>query len=408
MLSKNVIIGQSGGPTAVINASLAGVYTAARSAGVAHIYGMKNGIEGLLAGRILDLGAVLDSEETVNLLRHTPSSFLGSCRYRLPELETGEDTYRRLFAQLETLGIDAFFYIGGNDSMDTIHKLYQYGRRIGSPIRFVGVPKSIDNDLPGTDHTPGYGSAAKFIATVTKEVICDATVYDTKNLTVLEIMGRDAGWLTGASALAKGEDCDGPDLICLPEVPFDLEDFLARVEQKQKTKKALVVAVSEGIRTAAGGYVCELAGSEKRKDVFGHRMLSGTAQFLAAVAGERLGCKSRGIELNTPQRCAAHLLSAVDEQEAFEVGKGAFAIAQAGRTGEMATLLRRSDEPYVCSVSAVPVVSVANGEQCVPKEYIAPDGYGVNERFLAYARPLIQGEVACLFQNGLPCTLKRR
>lgn len=404
----NIIIGQSGGPTAVINASLAGVFSAATAAGVPHIYGMKNGIEGLLNGHILELGAVLDSEQAVTLLRRTPSSFLGSCRYRLPELATGEDTYRKLFDQLDALSIGAFFYIGGNDSMDTIHKLYQYGRKIGSHIRFVGVPKSIDNDLPGTDHTPGYGSAAKYIATVMREIICDATVYDMKNLTVVEIMGRDAGWLTGAAALAASEDSDGPDFVYLPEVPFDLEEFFRVVGEKQKTKKALVVAVSEGIKTADGRYVCEMAGDEKRQDVFGHRMLSGTAQFLAAAAGERLCCKSRGIELNTPQRCAAHLLSAVDEQEAFNVGRGAFNIAAAGRTGEMATLHREPGEPYACHVSAVAVATVANSEQIVPRDYINEAGNGVTEKFMAYARPLIQGEVAPIYENGLPKVLKRR
>lgn len=407
MLNGNVIIGQSGGPTAVINGSLAGVYAAARKAGVERIYGMKNGIDGLLKGNVLDLDEALDGGEKLELLRRTPSSFLGSCRHRLPAVGEGEETYKVLFEQLEKLNIAAFFYIGGNDSMDTIHKLYQYGEKIQSPIRFVGVPKSIDNDLPATDHTPGFGSAAKYIAAMTKEIICDATVYDVKNVTIVEIMGRDAGWLTGATALCRGEDCDGPDLICLPEVDFDLDDFLARIEELQKTKKALVVTVSEGIRTAEGKYVCELGDQDKASDAFGHLQMGGTAQFLAAVVNRRLGCKSRGIELNTPQRCAAHLLSATDVEEAFAVGEGAFAIANEGRTGEMAVFYRAGSDPYVCEVRAVEVGKVANGVQAVPRDYITPDGYDVNEKFEAYARPLIMGEVAPIYENGLPKVLKR-
>ena len=408
MYNGNIIIGQSGGPTAVINASLAGVYSAAKQAGAAKVYGMRYGIEGLLKGSVLDLDEVLKTPEDLALLRHTPSSFLGSCRYRLPNPETGKKTYELLFEQFEKRNITACFYIGGNDSMDTIHKLHLYGESIGSPIRFIGVPKSIDNDLPGTDHTPGFGSAAKYIAALTKEIICDATVYDVKSVTVIEVMGRDAGWLTGSTALCRGEDCDGPDFIYLPELPFDLEAFLAKLEAKMKTKKSLVVAVSEGIRTAQGGYVCEMGGEEKRRDVFGHTMLCGTAQFLAEVIGRRLSCKTRGIELNTPQRCAAHLLSACDEAEAFAAGEGAFRAAAQGMTGAMAAFRRTQNAPYGCEIVTVPVGTVANAEQCVPRSYINEAGDDVTEAFIAYARPLIAGEVAPLMCHGVPQMLKRR
>lgn len=408
MYNGNIIIGQSGGPTAVINASLAGVYSAAKQAGAAKVYGMRYGIEGLLKGSVLDLDEVLKTPEDVTLLRRTPSSFLGSCRYRLPNLETGKKTYELLFQQFEKLNITACFYIGGNDSMDTIHKLHLYGESIGSPIRFIGVPKSIDNDLPGTDHTPGFGSAAKYIAALTKEIICDATVYDMKSVTVIEVMGRDAGWLTGATALCRGADCDGPDFIYLPELAFDLESFLTKLEAKMKTKKSLVVTVSEGIRTAQGGYVCEMGGEEKRHDVFGHTMLCGTAQFLAEVIGRRLSCKTRGIELNTPQRCAAHLLSACDESEAFAAGEAAFHAAEKGLTGEMAAFRRTGDAPYGCEIVTVPVGTVANAEQCVPRSYINEAGDDVTEAFIAYARPLIAGEVAPIIRDGVPAVLKRR
>ncbi|MEG1931642.1 MAG: 6-phosphofructokinase [Pygmaiobacter sp.] len=403
----NIIIGQSGGPTSVINASLAGIYSAAKKAGVTTVYGMRYGIEGLLKGNVLDLDTVLTSDAQIELLCRTPSSFLGSCRYRLPDFETGLETYQTLFREFCRLDITACFYIGGNDSMDTIDKLSRYGASIGSPIRFIGAPKSIDNDLPCTDHTPGFGSAAKYIATLTKEIICDATVYDVKSVTVIEIMGRDAGWLTGASALCRGADCDGPDLIYLPELPFDLDRVIEEIRLKQQHKKALVLAVSEGIRTAEGVYVCEMAGAEKRQDVFGHSMLCGTAQFLAEVIGHRLSCKTRGIELNTPQRCAAHLLSATDVAESFRVGEGAFAAAAAGRTGEMAAFVRASNTPYTCEIATVPVGNVANAEQTVPRDFINAAGNDVTKRFIAYASPLIQGEVTSIWKDGLPVMLKR-
>ena len=239
----NVIVGQSGGPTAVINASLAGVYDAAKKAGAQHVYGMKNGIEGVLQDRLICLEEILDTPEKVELLKRTPASYLGSCRYKLKSHEQSLAEYERIFSVLKSRQIDYFFYIGGNDSMDTTAKLAAYGKKIGSPVRFVGVPKTIDNDLMVTDHTPGYGSAAKFVAATMKELVCDSTIYDLYSVTIVEVMGRNAGWLTAASALAKGEDCDGVDMICLPETPFTLQEFIDRVAALLKKKKSLVIAV---------------------------------------------------------------------------------------------------------------------------------------------------------------------
>ena len=263
----NVVVGQSGGPTAVINASLAGVYQAAVKAGAEKIYGMRNGIQGFLSENLVDLKTVLDSEAKVELLKRTPATFLGSCRYKLKSAEDNGADYEKIFEILKKYEIDCFFYIGGNDSMDTICKLAAYGKKIGSAIRFVGVPKTIDNDLMVTDHTPGYGSAAKFVATTMKELICDARIYQLNSVLIVEVMGRNAGWLTAASALAKGEDCEGVDMIYLPEVPFTMEGFFADIQTKLKTKNSLVIAVSEGIKLADGRYVCELAASNQKEDV---------------------------------------------------------------------------------------------------------------------------------------------
>ena len=253
-MKGNVIVGQSGGPTAVINSSLAGVYKTAKDRGARKVYGMLHGIQGLLEEKYVDLSEHIKSDLDIDLLKRTPSAYLGSCRYKLPEIKGNTDFYDRIFEILDKLEIEYFFYIGGNDSMDTIKKLSDYAILNGSTIKFMGVPKTIDNDLAVTDHTPGYGSAAKYIASITKEVIRDGLVYGTKSVTILEIMGRNAGWLTGAAALAKGEDCEGPDMIFLPEIPFDVDEFMKKVEQLQKEKSSVVVAVSEGVKVADGRY----------------------------------------------------------------------------------------------------------------------------------------------------------
>ena len=403
----NVIVGQSGGPTAVINASLAGVYEAAKQAGAQNVYGMKNGIMGVLEDNLVRLEDVLDTPEKVELLKRTPASCLGSCRYKLKSEESNPADYERIFSVLEKRKIDYFFYIGGNDSMDTTAKLAAYAKKIGSPIRFIGIPKTIDNDLTCTDHSPGFGSAAKFVATTLKEVIHDAMVYDMKSLVVVEIMGRNAGWLTAASVLAVDDDCDGVDMIFLPETCFDLDKFIQKIEEKQKKKGNLVVAVSESLKVADGRFVCELADSAQEEDSFGHKRLTGTARFLAEECTKRLGIKTRAIELSTLQRCAAHLMSLTDVTEAYEAGMAAVKAAMDGKSGVAIILKRTGDEPYRCEMDCVEVSKLANSEKTVPLEWIDLDNACMREEFIAYAKPLIQGELTPMYKGGLPCYLRK-
>lgn len=402
-MAKNLIVGQSGGPTAVINSSLAGVYETARALGYDKIYGMQHGIQGLLKEQIVDLDELLGNKMNIELLKRTPSSYLGSCRYKMPAPEADPEFYHELFGLFEKYEIDAVLYIGGNDSMDTIAKLARYGYAHGSPIRFIGVPKTIDNDLVLTDHTPGFGSAAKYIATVMKEVICDSSVYDLRSVTVAEIMGRHAGWLAGAACLAAGEDCSGPDLVLLPEVPFDEAAFLRKVDALQQVKSNVIIAVSEGVKNADGVFLCDLASSGGEVDAFGHKaMLSGTGRYLADLIHARLGCKSRAIELSTLQRCASHLASRTDVTEAYAVGGAAATAAMNGETGKMIALERISSVPYQCVTRAVDVQQVANYEKKVPRSWITPDGMNVTADFEKYARPLIQAELTPIYVNGTP------
>ena len=398
----NAIVGQSGGPTAVINASLAGVYEAAVRRGAGRVYGMRHGVQGLLQRQYVDLSDHIRSDLDVELLKRTPSSFLGSCRYKLPEIQDKPEVYRTLFSILEELEIGWFFYIGGNDSMDTISKLSDYGRQVNSPIRFVGVPKTIDNDLEGTDHTPGFGSAAKYIATLMKEIIRDSLVYDMRSVTVVEIMGRNAGWLTSAASLAAGDDCEGVDRIYLPEVAFDPEAFVQDIRALQETKGNVVVAVSEGIRTADGRYVCELQEELGPRDAFGHKILTGTARYLAGLLTERLGTKARAIELSTLQRCSSHTASRTDITEAYQVGGAAVKAASEGHTGEMVGLSRLSDDPYQCATVTHDIHEIANREKRIPVEWITPDHANVTEELRRYLRPLIQAELTPIYVNGLP------
>ncbi len=401
----NVIVGQSGGPTAVINATLAGVYEGAKMAGVATVYGMKNGITGVLDDNLVCLEEYLDSPEKVELLKRTPSSWLGSCRYKLKSAEQSPADYERIFSVLKAREIDCFFYIGGNDSMDTIAKLSAYGKKIGSDIRFVGIPKTIDNDLMATDHSPGYGSAAKFVATAVKEMIKDAMVYEMKSLLIVEIMGRNAGWLTAASALAKGDDCEGVDMIFLPEMCFDLDKFVQKIAEKQKTKGNLVVAVSESLKVADGRYVCELADSAQETDLFGHKRLTGTARFLAEYCNEKLGIKTRAVELSTLQRCASHISSLTDVSEAYAAGMYAMNAAKAGKTGVAVSFKRTSNAPYVCEMDLVAVDSLANHEKTIPSAWIDEENACMKEEFLTYVKPLIQGELTPVYKDGLPSHL---
>lgn len=399
---KNVIVGQSGGPTAVINSSLVGVYKTAIDRGADKVYGMLFGIQGLLDKKYVDLSEHIKNDLDIEILKRTPSSFLGSCRYKLPETDENAEVYKKIFYILEELEIDSFFYIGGNDSMDTIKKLSDYGKQIESPIRFIGVPKTIDNDLDVTDHTPGYGSAAKYIASITKEIIRDGLVYDLESVTIIEIMGRNAGWLTGAAALSNCEDCEGPDMIFLPEINFDMEQFIEKVRELQKKKKSIVIAISEGIHLADGRYICELTETIGQTDSFGHKILTGAARYLAAKIMKEVGCKTRAIEFNTLQRCASHIVSRVDITEAFQVGGAAVKAAFEGETGKMITLKRISDDPYICVTDIFDVHQIANVEKKVPREWINESGDYVTQQFVNYLKPLIQAELTPIMTNGLP------
>ena len=400
---KNVIVGQSGGPSSVINSSLAGVYCRAKELGADKVYGMRNGIQGFLDERLVDLGEILKSEKEVELLKKTPAAFLGSCRFKLPDAEKKPEVFEKIFALLNKYEIKVFIYIGGNDSMDTIRKLADYGLATGSEIRFVGAPKTIDNDLAETDHTPGFGSAAKFIAAMTKEAIRDEVVYSTnRTIYVMEIMGRNAGWLTAAAALARGNDNPGPDLIYLPEVPFDMDAFLGKIAGLLAKKNNIMVAVSEGIHDDKGTFICEYAAADKAVDAFGHKQMGGTATYLCSVCEEKFGCKTRAIELSTLQRCAAHLASQTDVDEAFASGAKAVEAGLNGRTALMATLNRASQDPYRCEIGLADVHYISNVERKVPREWITEDGSDVTEDFVHYARPLIQGESWPVMENGLP------
>ena len=406
-MAHNIIVGQSGGPTSVINSSLAGVFATAKELGAGKIYGMRNGIEGLLEERYIDMTEYIKNSMDVEILKRTPSSFLGSCRFKLPTAEKSPETYEKIIAVLRKLDIQHFFYIGGNDSMDTIKQLSEYAKAKNiTDITFMGVPKTIDNDLAVTDHTPGYGSAAKYIASTMKEIIRDALVQPIKIVNIIEIMGRNAGWLTAASALAKGNDCEGVDLIYLPETVFDINKFVAKVQEIQKTKKQIVVAVSEGVKTADGKYVCESASSNMLVDSFGHKQLSGTASALANVISNEIGCKTRAIEFSTIQRCASHIASLTDVNEAFIVGGIAVKAAFDGETGKVGIFQRLSNKPYLMGTSIYDVNAIANVEKTVPQEWIINDGTGVSQEALDYMRPLIQGEIYPYMVDGLPRHIK--
>ena len=401
---RNIIVGQSGGPTSVINSSLAGVYKTAKERGFHKVYGMLHGIQGFLDEQYVDLSTQIHSDMDIELLKRTPSAFLGSCRFKLPEIHEDTDTYEKIFQILDKLDIEAFIYIGGNDSMDTIKKLSDYAIIKGHSQKFLGVPKTIDNDLALTDHTPGFGSAAKYIAASTKEVIRDALglTYNKEMITVIEVMGRNAGWLTGATALARTEECDGPDLIYLPETLFDMEKFEKKVTELLKKKHSIVIAVSEGIKTADGKYVCELSGGADYVDAFGHKQLQGTAAYLAGHLGAVIGCKTRSIEFSTLQRSASHMASRVDVNEAFMVGGAAVKAADEGDSGKMVVIDRVSDDPYMSAAGIYDVHRIANNEKLVPRTWVNKEGNYVTQEFINYIEPLIQGDYQPFMVNGLP------
>ena len=409
-MKGNIVVGQSGGPTAVINSSVAGVYAAAKKLGVNKIYGMVHGIEGFLKDDLCDLDEQIGGEVGIELLKRTPSAFLGSCRFKMPKIEGHEDVYEKVFEIMEKHDIECLFYAGGNDSMDTVKMLSDYAAAHNKPQRFMGVPKTIDNDLPITDHCPGYGSAAKYIAASLKEIIRDneSFGFDRQTVVIVEIMGRNAGWLTAAAALAKGDDCTGVDAIYLPERTFDVDKFMAKVKEVAAKKASVVIAVSEGVKIADGRYVCELANENIAVDAFGHKQMSGTAAYLCSLVAAETGLKTRAIEFSTLQRAATHMASLTDINEAFQAGFDAVKAADEGKTGMMITLDRNGDDPYQCGTSAYDIHAIANVERAVPDEWITADGCGLNEKYEAYARPLIMGELTPMFVNGLPRHLVRK
>lgn len=410
MSKKNLIVGQSGGPTAVINSSLYGVVSEglAHSDEIGHVYGMVNGIEGFLAGRVLDFEEALPGEKLA-YLTHTPGAYLGSCRYKLPE-SLEDPVYPLLFEKFEEMNIGWFFYIGGNDSMDTVSKLSRYAAQTGSSIRVIGEPKTIDNDLVHTDHTPGYGSAAKYVASTVREITLDASVYEKKSVTIIEIMGRHAGWLTAASALARKYKGDNPFFIYLPESAFDTEKFLKDVESAFEKNCNVVVCVSEGIHDADGTFICEYD-SSVGTDTFGHKMLAGCGKYLENLVRDRLGVKARSVELNVSQRCSASLISAADQKEAVSAGRFGIQAALNGETGKMVSFVRRQaeDGSYQMECGLEDVNLICNEEKEVPAEWITENGSDVSDEFIKYVTPLVQGSVNVpLGEDGLPVFVYRK
>lgn len=419
---RTILVGQSGGPTAAINASLAGVVRAAHAQGL-RVLGMRNGIQGFLEGNVVDLVEALEfiasesgssnhastnpGEKNLQLLRKTPSSWLGSCRFKLPEIaDNSESTaispiYQQIDAQLKKYQVDAVLYIGGNDSMDTTDKLSRYFAQVERPVCVVGVPKTIDNDLEGTDHTPGFGSAARFVASVTAELTRDGGVYNSKNVTFIEAMGRDAGWLTAAGALAQDICGTAPDFVLLPEIPLDEHALLSAIEQRLREKNNVIVVVSEGVHHADGSFLFDA--KSVAIDTFGHLTAqSGTAQYLSQLAKDQLGVKSRGIELNTLQRCASHAASKVDLDEAEALGAAGVEAVLQGKTGVMVGVHRTSDAPYATEIRTTPVADVANKIKLVPREMISEDGFNVTDAALTYLRPLVAGMEEPISTDGLP------
>lgn len=396
-MSKNCIVAQSGGPTAAINASLAGVIAAARDYGIYDkIYGSIHGIQGVLKKHFLDLS---DKDDTfIEKLTRTPAMYLGSCRFKLPNMEDDTSMYEEIFSIFEEMNIGAFFYIGGNDSMDTVAKLSAYAASVGNDIRIIGVPKTIDNDLIMTDHTPGFGSAAKYIASSIREIAYDTYIYDLESVNIIEIMGRDAGWLTAASALARNEFSLAPHLIYLPEVAFDKEAFITDLKAMVKQYKNVIVAVSEGIHDKDGNYISATSASA---DKFGHAQLSGAGKALEYLVKERLGIKVRSVEINVLQRCAGHMASKTDLDESFMSGRHAVTLAKNGESAQMVSLHRLSDEPYMYELTSTPVSEVANKAKAVPDSWITDNHHDVTQEMIQYLKPLVMGEACTDFEDGI-------
>ena len=401
MKKKNAVVAQSGGPTCAINATLSGVVFKAQESGeIGTVYGALNGIEGLRKETIVDLGSMLMTAGEYRLLETTPAAALGICRYRLPKVEDDPAVYKEIFEIFEKFNIGYFFYIGGNDSMDTANKVNEYAKAHGYDVKAMGVPKTIDNDLVETDHTPGYGSAAKYIATSMLELTRDCSAYPIPSVTIVEIMGRDAGWLTAAAVLAR-MGCSAPHLIYLPEVPFDQDKFFDDVERQLSARQVNVVAVSEGIRDKDGTYIAQYA-SNLATDSFGHKALTGVGKYLEGVVKSKFGCKTRSVEFSILQRCAAHFSSATDISESVAIGKATVEAALNGDSGKMLIYVRHNEGGYSVSFEPRPLMEIANKEKKVPLEWITNNGTDLSQEMVDYVKPLIQGEVPIFVDSGIP------
>lgn len=403
----NIAIAQSGGPTCAINASLVGIFREALlMSEIDAIFGSINGIEGMIGDELLNLKSIIRTNEDMELLRRTPSTMLGSCRYKLPSYEDSPEVYEKILKTLTTHRIEVFAYIGGNDSMDTVVKLSSYLKHIGSDIRVVGVPKTIDNDLPITDHTPGFGSAAKYVAVTVQEIIRDCSVYSIPSVTIVEIMGRHSGWLAASTCMLRANGEEAPHLIYLPEGEFSAEAFIEDVRREMAKHMAVVVAVSEGVALDADELdIAEFqSGAE---DVFGHKYLSGVGKCLERLVKSRIGCKVRSIELNVMQRCSSHISSATDIEEAERIGRHALRAALDGNTGKMMYFRRVSDVPYAVTIEMTDAANIANLEKKFPKEWISPEQNQVTDAAISYFLPLIQGEVNIFLKNGMPVHFQR-
>ena len=401
---KNLIVAQSGGPTTAINATLAGVIKEWLSENNgARVYGARFGVEGILKENIIDLTEL--SEDDLDKLMRTPSSALGSCRYKLSDPKEDESDFKRVVEVFRKYEIGSFVYIGGNDSMDTVHRLSEYFVENGiTDIVVNGAPKTIDNDLCGIDHCPGFGSAAKYIATVCSELAREVKVYDKENILIVEIMGRHAGWLTAAAALAAEKDSEVPYLIYLSEVKLSVDKFVADLKEAMKKSKNVIVALSEGtVIEQTGGNQADANGEV---DAFGHKQLAGNGRILEKVLKDELKYKARYIELSLIQRCASHCMSETDIMESVELGKVAVRLGLEGKSGRMARLTRVSDVPYKIEYSSVDIKEVANLEKKVPSEWINEARNGVTEEMLSYLRPLVKGEMSCRYKEGVPEFLK--
>lgn len=403
-MKDNCIVAQSGGPTVAINASLAGVIDGVKKSNkFTRVYGAIHGIQGVLDNNFIDLSLMaLSKFPLVNTLELSPAMYLGSCRYKLPDFEVDSKPYEIIFDRFEEYQVAAFYYIGGNDSMDTVDKLSKYAKKIGSDVKIVGIPKTIDNDLCHTDHTPGFGSAAKYVASTMLEIAHDTYIYQIPSVVIVEIMGRDAGWLTAASCLARNDYSPAPHLIYLPEVDFDEDQFIEDIKNVLKTSRCVIVAVSEGIHDKDGSYI---SATSAVADKFGHAQLSGTGKALESLVKDRMDIKVRSIELNVLQRCAAHISSRTDINESFALGQAAVKYAAEGMTAVMSTIKRVSNDPYQWIIEPENVSLIANQAKTIPLEWITPEKNDVTPEMEAYLRPLIIGEVSLQYKDGLPMYL---